>query len=107
MSEKRFKNKKEAKFKVTPTKLISAVILFQLICLLRLAFCETTWEKPIAFIGLGVFMAFEIIYCYLIKRFMGGGGVLEISAFFLSGVDCLRLRELRLRQFYGNCLHFL
>ncbi len=91
MSEKRFKNKKEAKFKVTPTKLISAVILFQLICLLRLAFCETTWEKPIAFIGLGVFMAFEIIYCYLIKRFMGGGGVLEISAFFLSGVGLFAL----------------
>lgn len=77
--------------KVSAKKLLGAVIAYQALCFLRLLFCKTVYEAPIAFAALLGFMFFEVFYYFLIKRFLGGGGILEISAFFLSGVGLFAL----------------
>ncbi len=85
------KDKKRRLVKISAGKLLSAVICFQIICFLRLVFCKTAIAEPIAMAGILAFMAFEIAYYIILKRFFGGGGVLEISAFFLSGVGFFTL----------------
>lgn len=87
MGAKINKNKKAKKIpQITAGKLLSAVLAFQSLCFLRLLLSETFLSEPKAILGLLGFMLFEIIYYFLIKRFLGGGGILEVSAFFLSGV---------------------
>jgi hypothetical protein len=83
--------KKRKRPALTAGRLLSAVMCFQVICFLRLILSESVYEAPIALFGIGAFMIFEVVYYYLVKRFLGGGGVLEISAFFLSGVGLFAL----------------
>ena len=87
------KKKLNKKFfnKISAKGLLGFVLLYQALCFLRLLLSKTVWEAPIALVGLLAFMGFEVLYFYLIRRFLGGGGILEISAFFLSGVGLFAL----------------
>lgn len=90
-TKERKKLNKKSQNKLTASGLLGAVLLYQALCFLRLIFSKTVWEAPIALVGLLGFMGFEILYFYLIRRLLGGGGILEISAFFLSGVGLFAL----------------
>ncbi|MBQ0111327.1 MAG: FtsW/RodA/SpoVE family cell cycle protein, partial [Oscillospiraceae bacterium] len=81
---------KAKKRKITPGMLFSAVMAFQVICLIRLLLCEQIWQTPIAILGIIAYMVIEIVYYAIIRR-VTGGGVLETTAFFLSGVGLFAL----------------
>ncbi len=81
---------KAKKRKITPSMLFSAVMAFQVMCLMRLCLCEHFWAAPTAVLAILAFMIIEIVY-YVILRKVSGGGVLETTAFFLSGVGLFAL----------------
>ena len=83
-------NKKAFNF-LSAKGLLGFVLIYQALCFVRLLLSESVWEAPIALVGLLAFMGFEIMYLFLIRKFLGGGGILEISAFFLSGVGLFAL----------------